>query len=72
MCASWNSAKIAASAGQETFVASIEMRKRKGAADSTIFDYCNASSQPNDRDILEALLLNPQACLFTMLFLRLQ
>ena len=31
-----------------------------GAADPTIFDYCNGSSRPSDRDIFDALRLNPK------------
>ena len=37
-----------------------EKRIAMGAADPTIFDYCNGSSRPSDRDIFDALRLNPK------------
>jgi hypothetical protein len=37
-----------------------EKRKAMGAGDATVFDYCNCKSHPFDRDLIDALRLNPK------------
>jgi hypothetical protein len=69
LCSSWNRAKVAQILEEEqplsTFAAN---RKALGANDSTVFDYCNCSSQPADQDIIDSLRLNPKVtpCCFAI------
>lgn len=69
LCSSWNRAKVAQILEEEqplsTFAAN---RKALGANDSTVFDYCNCSSQPADQDIIDSLRLNPKAALYKHVF----
>ena len=46
--------------GDEISAPSAAQRVASGAKDATIFDYCNNSRQPSNRDVIEALLLNPK------------
>ncbi len=61
LCFSWNRTKVAQILEEEqplsTFAAN---RQALGANDSTVFDYCNCSSQPADQDIIDSLRLNPK------------
>lgn len=61
LCSSWNRTKVAQILEEEqplsTFAAN---RKASGPNDSTVFDYCNCSSQPADQDIIDSLRLNPK------------
>ncbi len=60
LCASWNRTKVMSLIGDEISAPSAAQRVASGAKDATIFDYCNNSRQPSNRDVIEALLLNPK------------
>ncbi len=61
LCASWNKTKVTALLAEEQpLTAWEERRKELGSNDATLFDYCNCSNQPADRDIIDCLRLNPK------------
>jgi hypothetical protein len=61
LCASWNKTKVTSLLAEEQpLTAWEERRKAIGSNDATLFDYCNCSNQPADRDIIDCLRLNPK------------
>ena len=58
LCTSWK--RAAFTSLEQPMSPYAEKRKAMGAGDAAVFDYCNCKSQPADRDLIDALRLNPK------------
>lgn len=69
LCASWNKTKVSTLLSREhPLTPLVEKRIAMGAGDSTVFDYCNGTSQPTDSDVIDAIKTNPKAVLYRHVF----